>query len=234
MNEKLIAKIRALMAKANDKSGTEAEAALFAAKVQELLVANNLSMEHLREENTDSVGDTELPAARWQSPARRKLLRAVCGYYMCNAIAPYDKDDTWSIIGRPANAIVAVEMTDYLITTVVRLSNQHKRATGGNAIDFRRGAMLRLAVRLIEMTLAAQKQKPTYAANGNPSNLPALFSTEIALIDKFAKDKYNPQSETARRMKLGADAVAGMLAAEDIGLNTQVRTGAGRLAIGKK
>lgn len=38
----LARKIRALMAKANDKSVTEAEAAAYAAKVQELLVKNGL------------------------------------------------------------------------------------------------------------------------------------------------------------------------------------------------
>jgi hypothetical protein len=234
----LARKIRALMAKANDPSVTEQEAASYAAKVQELLVKNGLAMSDVRKDDETQRGDIGATKQKdlWKSPARKNLLRAVCRFYMCEAVSPARYTNQWTIIGRPHNVVVAVEMTEYLIKTTVRLSNAYGRANiGSNIIDFRRGCMDRLAERLYEMLRSQRQQTPEYKSDGNPGNLPALFLSEHQLVKRVMEQAipglvYKKQ----KPLKQGSDAVRGREAANGISLQTQVagRSG-GRLAIGK-
>lgn len=232
----LARKIRALMAKANDPSVTEHEAASYAAKVQELLVKNGLAMADVRKDDETEKGEIGLQRFKevWKSPARKALLRAVCRYYMCEAVSPGRSGMDWTIIGRPHNVVVAIEMTDYLINTTIRLSNAYGRANiGANKIDFRRGCMLRLAERLIHELVAQRSQKQEYKSDGNPGNLPALFVSEEKQVKQFMHSKMDIQYKAGRSIKQGSDAERGREAANGIGLNRQVGGGAGRLAIGK-
>lgn len=231
----LVAKIRKLMAKANDPSVTEHEAAIFAAKVQELLVAHGLSMGDL---GSEQVEEEKIKGRRHQwdgSPARQIMLRAVCKFYMCEAVGPARRGEAWTIIGRPTNVLVALDMFDYLLKTVIRLSNDYARLRGGfaNKIDWRRGCMTRLAERLDEMRRAEKDKPQERKANGNPGNLPALWVDEARQVTMWKKQNMETKDGTTR-VKQGNDAAHGRAAAEGIGLHRQVGGGAGRLAIGKK
>ncbi len=232
----LAAKIRKLMAKANDASVTEAEAALFAAKVQELLVANGLSVGDIGSDDAE-MGDIEdqTHRDRWNSPARKYLLRAVCRYYMCEVLV-MGRTKTVKIIGRPHNVVVAMDMADYLIKTTVRLSNNYgKQHIGSNVIDFRRGCMARLAERLVEeLRRSRASEQPKYQAGGNPGNLPALFQSEERQVHQYLKDKLNVRWTIGRGIKQGSDAAHGRAAADGISLHRQVGGGGGRLQIGSK
>lgn len=233
--ESLIRKIRALRAKANDKSVTEAEASAYAAKVQELLGAHGLSMGDL---GSEQVEEEKIKGQRYQwdgSPARQVMLRAVCKFYMCEAVGPARKGEAWIIIGRPTNVLVALDMFDYLLKTVIRLSNDYARLRGGfaNKIDWRRGCMTRLAERLDEMRRAEKTKPQERKANGNPGNLPALWVDEERQVAMWKKQNMETVKVT-NRVKQGHDAAHGRAAAEGIGLHRQVGGGAGRLAIGKK
>ncbi len=233
----LVAKIRKLMAKANDKSCTEAEAATFAAKVQELLVANGLAMGDIGEEKLDHGAiEDQKHADRWSSPARKHLLRAVCRYYMCELLV-YPRQKIVRIVGRPSNVIVSMDMADYLIKTTVRISNDYGRTNvGSNVIDFRRGCMARLSERLDEELQRARKAaEPKYEATGNPGNLPALFQSEEKQVHTYLKEKFNVKYVKSKGLKQGTDAARGRSAADDISLNRQVGGSTGsRLQIGAK
>jgi len=234
----LARKIRALMAKANDPSVGEHEASAFMNKVQELLVKNGLSMSDVKEADVER-GDVEkhkYPASLWKSPSRRALLRTVCKFYMCEAIGPGRGGYSWTIIGRKHNVDVAVSMTEYLVQTTVRLSNEWgRRNIGANVIDFRKGCMNRLAERLIEKMDASAKEKPVWNGS-NPGNLPALFVGERQLIERVMA-KMDLKFPKARAIKAGWQGLeAGRAAGNGISLQGQVGTGQpqpGRLAIGK-
>lgn len=232
----LARKIRALMAKAKDPSVTEAEALAYSAKVQELLAKNNMSLSDVKQDEDVERGEVGRQdfAERWKSPARKHLLRAVCRFYMCEAISPGRKGGVWSIIGRPHNVIVAVEITDYLIATTVRLSNAYGRAhPGSNIIDFRRGCMARLAERLNEMRVEQTRQKQEWRAPGNPGNLPALFVSERKQVEVFMKDKMQIRWGKSKPIKQATDAQRGRAAADGISLSPQVggATKGGRLLL---
>lgn len=236
----LVAKIRKLMAKANDSAATEAEAATFAAKVQELLVANGLSMDSVREVNDAERGAIDRYSHdqrknKWISPSRQALLRAVCHYYMCEAVSPGRGSTQWTIVGRPHNVTVAVEMTDYLVKTTVRISNRWGRENiGMNVIDFRKGCMARLAERLNKLRKEQTEQKPEYKPSGNPGNLPALFASERQQIGQVLKTM-GVTYKSARPIRAGeVAAAAGRAAAEGISLHQQVVHGGGRLQISKR
>lgn len=233
----LIRKIRALRAKATGAGVTEAEAAAFAAKVQELLVANGLSMQDLH----DKTADEEHTAGqyhddkKWSSPARKVLLRAVCRFYMCDAIGTIGDKTRWTIVGKPSNVFVALDMLDYLITTTVRLSNEYARQTpGANKIDWRRGCMLRLAERLDEMRRMESQKKPEWRSSGNPGNLPALFATEQQQVKLWMMKNMNIRTQKSRVIRQGNDAAHGRSAADGISLHRQVGGASGRLMIGGK
>lgn len=234
----LIKKIRALMAKANDKSVTEAEAALFAAKVQELLNANGLSMgdvagEEKRDENVEGVFHTD---KKWGSPARKVLLRAVCRFYNCDAIGQIGNKHNWTIVGKPTAVLVALDMFGYLVSTVVRLSNQYVRENpGANKIDWRRGCMTRLAERLDTMRREEMSKRQEWRSPGNPGNLPALMVNERQQVELYMKNKMNIKPVKSRGITQGNDAARGRAAADGISLHRQVGGGSGgRLMIGSK
>lgn len=235
----LARKIRLLMAKANDKSVTEAEAAAYAAKVQELLVNNGLSMSDIKEPDVErgEVGRSEHDEKkqRWSSPSRKALLRTVCLFYMCEAIGPAKGRTDWTIIGRPHNVEVAVSMTNYLIRTVIRLSNEWgKQNLGANVIDFRKGCMSRLTERLHTMRQAQKEAKQKW--NGtNPGNLPALFASESQLVTDWKRANMRTVNAKVRPIKAGAAGyMAGQAAGDKISLQQQVGSGGGRLAIGRR
>lgn len=238
--ENLLRKIRALRDKANDPSVTEAEAVLFTQKVQELLTKHGLSMADVSSagaKQQDDLGGTSVEE-RWKSPARKALLRAVCRFYMCEAVSPGRGSHQWTIVGRPHNVTVALEMADYLIATTIRLSNEYGRKNRGqnvSVVDFRRGCMARLTERLYTMLHEQKKQAAVYTSAGNPGNLPALFKSEAQLI-KAELRRMGTVSTKSRTIKQGADAVAGRAAAEKIGLTGQIGGGqrVGRLMIGSK
>jgi len=236
----LARKIRALMAKANDASVTEAEAASYAAKVQELLVKNGLSMSDVKEPDIER-GDVEVSnhdekTRRWTSPSRKILLRSVCRFYMCEAVSPARGDKTWKIVGRPHNVEVALSMTDYLVRTTIRLSNEWgKKNIGENIIDFRKGCMMRLSERLDEMRREkTHKEKPVWNGS-NPGNLPALFVSEQTLVRNFMKENMNIRFATPKAIRYGKTGYdAGRAAGSAMSLHGQVGNGGGRLMIGRK
>jgi hypothetical protein len=231
VNEKLIDKIRKLRAKARG-TNNEAEAAAFAAKVQELLAEHGLSETALGSDKTEeeSIGRTDHKFSG--SPARQVMLRAVCKFYMCIAIR--NTSGPWIIVGKPTNVMVAIDMFEYLLSTVVRMSNTYARENpGGNKIDWRRGCMSRLAERLDKLRRAELEKKQERHAGGGAANLPALIHDEGRAAALWMKQNIQTTTHTTR-VKQGDDAARGRAAAEGIGLHRQVGGGGGRLMIGKQ
>ena len=109
----LLRKIRALKAKAEDASTTEAESMAFTAKVAEMLAQYGLEESQLKVEDQEQLGHEETLEKLWNaSPARRVLVHAVCKLYMVHTLrySAGMKKGTWVLIGRPHNIIMVKEM----------------------------------------------------------------------------------------------------------------------------
>lgn len=232
--EDLIRKIRALRAKAEDSSTTEAEASSFAAKVAELLQQHGLAEAQLVEEEQSPISH-ERYVHEWTSPARRLLALAVCQLYMVRPIIDRGSRP-WILIGRPHGVLMVKEMTSYLVKTTTRLSNEWKRANpaapSSDRIDYRRGMYERLAERLREMR--KQKDTPQYTPQGNPGNLPALYASETKLCVAYMRAHFQTAPSRGIRLNVGSAGQQGRAASDRVGLSPQIRAGSGALMIGKR
>jgi hypothetical protein len=232
-SEDLLRKLRALKAKADDPSVTEAESLAYAAKVAELLAQHGLEEAQLVVEEQTGIGHEDYISSinNWStSPHRRMLAVAVCELYMVDVLISTYKDVPWTLVGRKHNIFMVKEMTDYLIKTTIRLSNLHGRANpGSNVISFRRGCFLRLTERLSAMRDEKEAKRPQYTSQGQPRNLPALYENERKLTDGYIKKHFPDTVEGKYGPRLGRDygedAWAGYKAADAIGLDQQVGGG---------
>jgi hypothetical protein len=235
--DELLRKIRALKAKAEDSSVTEAEAAIFMAKVAELLARHGLEEASLRVEEQAPITSERETISEWSSsPARRQLAAAVCRLYMVRPVTSGPGKKEWTLVGRKANLIIVRDMMSYLVRTTLRMSNQYAKETGGDRIDFRRGCFTRLADRVNDLYHQQKRQAaPAWTPSGNPNNLPALYETEKSLIDSelqklFPKLRWHK----AKPVRIGRDGLMGQRAGDGISLSPQVGGGRGNLMIGRK
>lgn len=242
--EALLRKIRALRAKAEDPSVTEAEAAAYAAKVAELLQKHNLSEASLEIDEKDEEG---VVRETWEGDYltdswRRLICNAVAALYFCKGFGEdlgthrtARKRRVQHFVGKPHNIIVAREMSEYLINTTLRLGKTWQRdnhGTHASFVNFIRACGYRLTERVQELHKAQTAAAPQRAANGNPSNLPALYADENTLIAQFLKSEgVSLHNVGSRQDAVGAGALAGRRAGDTISLSTQIQGGksAGRL-----
>ena len=235
----LMRKIRLLMAKA-EGTNNEHEAATFAAKVQELLLQNGLSVSDIQAsapgQRTEQVGEHDAANGGrdfLKSPHRKALLQAVCRFYMCSYLRW--GNNRMVFVGKAASAEVAASMMDYLLRTVVRLSNAYAREhamSNAARVGYRRGCMLRLTERLQQMTM--QREREARQPSGGGSNLPALFVSESALVKEYLAGQKLRKSRPLRLSSGEAHGMAGRRGADGISLSPQVGQGSGQRAIGRK
>ncbi len=212
--EKLIDKIRKLMAKANGTDNQD-EAALFMEKVQELLVRNDQA--DIGELTEDSVGvmEGERIKPRYDTPWFRGLANRVAKYYMCGfvryRVTGARDHNTYCFVGRQSRIIVASQMFAYIEQTIYRLSNEASK-DGIVRRNFQKGAAINMAWRLENM-LAKSKAD-------NPGNLPALYDEAMSEVNDHMKGIKRIKS---RQIVLGgAGYSAGIAAANNISMNAQV------------
>lgn len=242
VNQAKLEKIRKLKAKAEDPSVTEAEALMYAGKVAEMLQELNLSEAALDVEEGPSTSEEGLYNSRTHMPWSRTVATGVANLYFCDIFINYGPGPRVRIIfvGRAHNVEIARSMSDYLIKTVVRLSNTYAKAqTGGPGPGFNkarngfeRGAGLRLYKRLREKLAEQTQAPPARSAAGNPANLTALYEDEGKLVSAYLKAKGLLKGRK-QNWNYDKHAHAGGAAANGISLNAQVGT-KGTNLLGKK
>lgn len=234
----LIKRIRALLAKASDPGVTEAEAEAFGAKAQELLARHALT-EHDVQEKQETIGAERDKTFTQMSSWRINLYRATCLFYMCRLVT-YGSDHV-RVVGTPSNAAVAREMYGYFLKTTTRLAAEYLAengpapgfAPGRTTEDFKRGCSMRIAARLDEMRKATMGKAAEWKSPGNPGNLPALMQSQALAVKAYSANVLGSKPRKSRDIHVGGPGAAGWKAGESVGLNTQLKAGGGRLAIGK-
>lgn len=237
VDDKFLAKLRALNAKANDKSVTEEEAALYAKKVSDLLNEHNLTeaaldvQPELQEVMEDGLKNT------WAvNPWARSIASAVAHLYFCDIwYHQIGQVVTIFFVGKAHNVEIAKSMSDYLIKTVTKQALAYAGSPEAMRHDdwspvkarngFQRGAAHRLQQRLRAMRWEqASKEPPKTLANGNPGNLPALYASEGQQVAAFI-ERVHPELRRSRGRgsdSSGAHAAHGKAAADRISLNAQI------------
>jgi len=225
--ENIIEKIKKLLAKAKDSSVTEEEAIAYMNKAQELLSKHNLDMSSLQEEEESPIDRTVIETPYGHIKWRRELLTVVAQLFFCKGfiLETNGKDRLgknkivrkFIFAGREHNRVIAISMFEYLCATVVRLSREYSSDPKAR-YHFEQGCGRRLTVRVFEKIMLANSP---VANNGEKSNLPALYSTELALIDDFMAGK-KVTTIDGHKVKFNVDSVAGYRAANGISLDNQL------------
>lgn len=182
--EKIIERVRKLLALAAEGSGaSEHEAATAAAKAQELLLRHNLNAAHL-EEVRDAVDnkiidDHDSYSMGWRS----SLIFAIANSTGCRAVQWTDYRHSFGkkfhIFGEPANIEVATYLYSYLTRELMRLSPKPAASAKGHA--FRMGAVHTVALRL----------RQTFSEFQNASDeTRALVVTMSEAVNKALAEKY--------------------------------------------
>jgi hypothetical protein len=217
--DKIVDKIRKLLAKANGTTN-EAEAAIFAAKAHELMIANELDMTDV--EQVASV-ETDYLDVKYGEPWRRILAMSVAEYYLCQFVGSraYDPNGKarprFLFIGRKSRTSVTKEMYLYLEATCVRLAKAHTKDRSAQ-LAFERGCGTGLTERLEKLTAAAKAPPP--ATGGSGSGLPAMYSQALVEIQPIL-EKMNVKMRMAN-VSGGQGFGAGRQAAQNVPLGPQV------------
>lgn len=232
VDESIIEKIRKLRAVAERGKLGEAESALFAAKVAELLQEHGLSMSDIAEVDREDHVEDENFEMMYADPWRMSLFRSAEKLYFCYSFATEflvqgKLRKGRVIVGRPHNVATLRETYQYLEETTLRLARDYARDNVGSydsaracRIGFERGCGVRLAERLRDLYVQQSSSSAPPTATGG--NLPALYATELALAKNFAHEKYQLSSGRGRGSSINAHGLSGMRAADGVSLSAQV------------
>lgn len=174
MSNKLIDRLKKLLALAKDTRGNENEAAAAMEKVQALLAEYNLTMADLesqggKDESGRRSQDKYEKSAMYEY--QRGLMKAVAEAHYClywtGARIDYRgkrpvKRFYHVLVGREANVISARLMFEYLNTTIEKLSTERYTSRGNlsrSAISWKEGCASRLEERLTERREKADREQ---------------------------------------------------------------------------
>lgn len=246
VTEGILKRIQALLAMSRGNAN-ENEAAVAAAKAQELLAKYNLELADVEKRDVRGkvIEDGDLMTSS-SNPWRRDLAYACARLYFCDywwthkkfysasRKTGYIRGDQHNFIGLPHNVVVAKEMFVYLVDTVERLAKESRRAgqKRGDPIDgtwnmyehaFRHGCAMRLVGRIWQKY---KEQTEPPAGLLVKSNLPVLYKGLEAEVQEFVKA--NRSDLVVRKPRGKQSSVAGVRdgnrAAEKISLDTQIGT----------
>jgi hypothetical protein len=237
LKEKLIEKIRKLLALAG--SSNEHEAALAAEKAQAMLAEYNLSLADIDDdkESDDFVIDKELENDSF--PWKRQVAVMVAKLYFCTYFFTQFKRfvnqrivrlDRHNFVGAQHNIAVTKAMFVYLVATVERLAQEGGRQVPSSEREAYRRAFMwacthRLSRRIAERIAAARAGMGIKTESGN--TLPALanlYDQAEQSLKNFLDGNVGKLKTAKRGGKISSaqGAEDGRAAGDRIGLDTQL------------
>lgn len=230
IDDSIIARIRALLAKARDPAASEAEAASAAAAVERLLARYALSMKDIER---PSIGEHKT-GIRYLEPWARNIAVQTARLYGCEPLVTEERVSSISrktgepktvyyrsisVFGRAVSAEVAVSMISYLIATTVRMSRDYS-SERREQLQFQRGAGERLAHRVWEMLMDQNRKAETQDGRGDGTSLVVMEQNEAR---DFLRENVKTTKTRATSSNTRSHAAhAGWNAAGSVSLSGQV------------
>lgn len=254
-DDKVIERVRKLLALANDAGANEHEAGLALERAMSLLAAHNLSMDEVQSQATDEEPTSDAVVVRYRENWRRTVCLGLgrlyfCRYYYEERLVPgantsnKQRGEGHVFVGLPHNVAVAREMATYLFSTVHRLAVDYARqeriekGSGySEAVNaFRLAAGNRLYHRMDELRRSAERGELKASSGG--TNLPAMVDLYKRLEDLndewLRKRGIKLQTANSRTSMKNARAfAAGDAAAKGINLQPQLGGASGTRMIGR-
>lgn len=221
--DSILIKIQKLLSLAS--SANEYEAQRANEKVQELLLAHNLSIADLPKAAT-GVEQTEVLAGTKTVKWKADLLTAVAVFYDCQTLTTSrHKSVVTSIIGSPANSAVVALMFDYFVKAIDRVVLEEKRLhrLPSGVLTFRHGVALRISAKLSDRKASIARDGFTNES-GNVSALVVQSQSAQAraeIEEWFAENC--PDAKTRKNKIQDSEALnSGYRAGDRVGVDTQL------------
>ena len=234
--EKIVEKIRKLLALASSPNENEAMSAM--EKAQTLLAEHNLNESDVKEEVSKIIIKmTKTDSVPW----KRTIAHALASLYFCdywygfnykrnpNRAEGHTRYDDHKFVGKEHNVDVAIMMFQYLIEAVERLANvgAKKQPYGKNQYltSFRKTAAGTLSARLRERLRAARAGEVKSSTTG--TTLPALaplYDQAMAEIKPYVPTTLG-KSRASIAPSSGAGVIDGRTAGETISIDSQIGGG---------
>lgn len=225
MEEKLIARIRKMLALANDAAATEAERDTALQMVYKLLAKHNLSMTDVAPARAERrTQSTELFYGR---PWALTVCKAVAELFFCAYfVSPSSEKNMVHhyFVGKESNAITALEMARYLVGSIRKEARRRQRELSEN-MTWQRSFCLGAASRLWARVKELQKQE-SEATPGTALVLANLYERERSENKGWLAEQgvsLRPRASGAKKsVDVGAYA-EGQVYGNSVSLNTQLR-----------
>lgn len=221
MEEKVVDKIRKLLALST--SPNEAEAAAAFEKAHALLRMYNLSMADIHDAPESAVTETTI-AGKSEQKWRSRLLHLVAtNNYCAMAVMKGIGNFSYQIFGREANVASTLIMYDYLSKTVRRISERAREIVPNfSYVDFRFAMIERLGERMEEMRKAETAETT------------ALVVVDTEAWDALRKAHPRMMSRRAHAYHNAESAALGRTSADSVSLSPQVTSGTRVKEIGRE
>ena len=243
MNDDKLARIRKLLAQAEDPAATEAEAEAFNAKAAELMARHGVDAALLAaaDPGRDVVGDLTIDLLAPYAYEKASLGTAIAGGLRCSAVlrkrtAPGQTSYALHLFGHTTDLVLlAMLLTSLLVQGTGELTRR-RVPRGEHPAAYRRtwwlGFASAIATRLAEAEAAAAREsEPAFAAAGSSAAL--VLADRAAVAEQSAASVY-PHLRSARTRYLRGGGVDDGRAAgqrADLGRTTRV-TSAERRRLG--
>ena len=214
--DKTVSRIRKLLALANDKGATEAEASLAMEKAQAMMAEANLSFATIEASGQSAGQDAERTkdafakrtVYNWHKALMQEIakLNSVYCELLYTKLVHTRRFDGYNMIGRAANIASTRVMYEYLTETIERLGREY---VGGDPTQFftqsahlfKDGCAHRIVERLTERHEAALKAQEKAAAEQKArANHPAYAGTGTAVV---MRDYYSSEVDLNDDMRRG-------------------------------
>jgi len=208
--EKLIDKIKKLLALS--KSPNESEAELAARRVHELLTKYNLSMDDIEEKE---IREGNIISGRALKKWRHLLIDAVAKYYYCQSLQYTSNSGYYRMvfIGQKHNIFICKSMYEYLEKAILKECKIiHKNAKNTYRENFKIGMVIRISERMEELA------KEIFAPGEK-----ALVVTENKLIEKYLEDKDVCFENIGLDLENINAYMKGKIAGNKVSLNSQIK-----------
>lgn len=228
MSEKILEKVRKLLAMANHENANETERETAMRQAHALLTKHGLDMVSVSEHERSKMDPRDwYKHEDWSMAWTRQARQAIAKLFMCTYVLGSKINGTRQVhyfVGRESNATTAEYMSIFVIGSILKEGRSrygHNLSPGTRS--FCEGAASRLRDRVDEMVAA--KVQEVQASTGKGLALIDLRTEEESENANFISGKTTSRKQVARNTSIdGAAYRAGQAHANNIGLNVQVST----------
>ena len=236
VDDKIIKRLQALLALAEGRGATEAEAALAMERAQDLLAKHNLSMASVfaaGAKDTEKREESELAAIKgskgraamykWQQELMRSIADAnYCRHWIrttYNAYNGHSKLNSHVLIGRESNVVACRLMFEYLLQSMDRMIPVNDKSR--SAYSWKEGCVDRLRERIEqqrwdreeanrkEAAEAELRAKEAQAQAKHPASAPSPLGTSHAptvILADYAQEEEDLNADVRRGVEPGTTA----------------------------